>query len=82
MAVAADPALARPAVAEATIDLNGRVVQAQAAGQTVRAAIEQVASRLEIRLGRAGSGSARRRQISDERREDIRPYAEVKGRFH
>ena len=53
VAVAADPAVARPAVAQATIDLNGRVVRAQAAGPTMRAAIEQMASRLEVRLGRA-----------------------------
>jgi ribosome-associated translation inhibitor RaiA len=52
VAVSADPAVARPAVAQATIDLNGRVVRAQAAGQTVRAAIEQMASRLQVRLGR------------------------------
>ena len=53
VAVSADPAVARPAVAQATIDLNGRIVRAQAAGQTVRAAIEQMASRLLVRLGRA-----------------------------
>ncbi len=51
--VSADPAVARPAVAQATIDLDGRVVRAQAAGQTVRAAIEQMASRLQVRLSRA-----------------------------
>jgi ribosome-associated translation inhibitor RaiA len=53
LAVAADPAVARPAVAQATIDMNGRVLRAQAAGQTVRAAIEQMANRLQARLGRA-----------------------------
>ena len=53
VAVSADPAVACPAVAQATIDLNGRVVRAQAAGQTVRAAIEQMASRMQVRLGRA-----------------------------
>jgi ribosome-associated translation inhibitor RaiA len=52
VAVSADPAVGCPAVAQGTIDLNGRVVRAQAAGQTVRAAIEQMASRLEVRLGR------------------------------
>ena len=36
LAVAADPAVARPAVAQATIDMNGRVLRAQAAGQTMR----------------------------------------------
>ena len=53
LAVAADPAVARPAVAQATIDMNGRVLRAQAAGQTMRAAIEQMADRLRVRLGRA-----------------------------
>jgi len=53
LAVAADPAVTRPAVAQATIDLNGRVVRAQAAGQTMRAAIEQMADRLQGQLGRA-----------------------------
>ena len=51
--VCADPAVARPAVAQATIDLNGRVVRAQAAAQTVHAAIEQMACRLQVRLCRA-----------------------------
>jgi ribosome-associated translation inhibitor RaiA len=53
LAVAPDPAVARPAVAQATIDMNGRVLRAQAAGQTMRAAIEQMADRLQARLGRA-----------------------------
>jgi ribosome-associated translation inhibitor RaiA len=52
VAVSADPAVERPAVAQATIDLNSRVVRAQAAGRTVRTAIEQMASRLQVRLGR------------------------------
>jgi ribosome-associated translation inhibitor RaiA len=59
LAVAADPAVARPAVARAAIDLNGRVVRAQAAGQTMRAAIEQMSDRLRVRLGRA-AGTGRR----------------------
>ena len=53
LAVAADPAVARPAVAQATIDMNGRVLRAQAAGQTMRAAIGHMADRLQARLGRA-----------------------------
>jgi ribosome-associated translation inhibitor RaiA len=61
LAVAADPAVARPAVAQATIDLNGRVVRAQAAGPTMRAAIEQMADRLRVRLGRAARNWAARR---------------------
>jgi len=53
LAMAADPAVARPAVARATIDMNGRVQRAQAARETMRAAIEQMACRLKARLGRA-----------------------------
>jgi ribosome-associated translation inhibitor RaiA len=53
LAVAADPAVARPAVAQVTVDMNGRIVRAQAAEQTMRAAIEQMAARLRVRLGRA-----------------------------
>jgi ribosome-associated translation inhibitor RaiA len=53
LAVAADPAVARPALAQATIDMNGRVVRAQASAETMRAAIERMAARLQIRLGRA-----------------------------
>ena len=61
LAVAGDPAVARPAVAQATLDLNGRVVRAQAAGPTMRAAIEQMADRLRVRLGRAARNWAARR---------------------
>ena len=53
LTVAADPAIARPAVAQATVDMNGRVIRAQAAGQTMRMAIDQMASRLRVRLVRA-----------------------------
>lgn len=53
LAVAGDPAVARPALAQATIDLNGRVVRAAASAETMRAAIEQMAARLQVRLGRA-----------------------------
>jgi ribosome-associated translation inhibitor RaiA len=53
LAVAADRAVARPALAQITVDVNGRIVRAQAAEQTMRAAIEQMAARLRVRLGRA-----------------------------
>jgi ribosome-associated translation inhibitor RaiA len=53
LAVAADPAVARPAVAQVTVDMNGRIVRAQAAEQTMRAAIEQMEIRLRVRLDRA-----------------------------
>jgi hypothetical protein len=50
LTVAADPAVARPAIAQATVDMNGRIVRAEAAGQTMRAAIEQMQARLRVRL--------------------------------
>ena len=53
LTVSADPAVPRPAVAQGTIDLNGRIVRAQAAGQTMRAAIEHMAARLRARLDRS-----------------------------
>jgi ribosome-associated translation inhibitor RaiA len=53
LTVAADPAVTRPAIAQVTVDMNGRIVRAQAAEQTMRAAIEQVEARLRIRLDRA-----------------------------
>jgi ribosome-associated translation inhibitor RaiA len=53
LAVAADPAVARPALAQITVDLNGRIIRAHAAEQTMRTAIDQMAARLPVRLGRA-----------------------------
>jgi ribosome-associated translation inhibitor RaiA len=61
LAISADPAVARPAVAQATIDLNGRTVRAQAAGETMRAAIEHMAARLRVRLDRSARNWAARR---------------------
>jgi hypothetical protein len=43
LTVAADPAVARPAIAQATVDMNGRIVRAQAAEK----------ARLRVRLERA-----------------------------
>jgi ribosome-associated translation inhibitor RaiA len=53
LAMAPDPAVARPAVAQATIDMNGRVIRAQAAETTMRLAVEQMSRRLRTRLTRA-----------------------------
>ena len=61
LAVSADPAVARPAVAQATVDLNGRTIRAQAAGETMRAAIEHMAARLRVRLDRLARNWAARR---------------------
>lgn len=49
----ADPAVQRPAIAQANVDLNGRLIRAQAAGETMRAAVEHACRRLRIRLERA-----------------------------
>lgn len=51
--MAADPAVRRPAVAQINIDLNGRLLRAQAAGETVREAVEHACDRMRIRLERA-----------------------------
>jgi ribosome-associated translation inhibitor RaiA len=61
LGVSADPAMPRPAVAQATIDLNGRTVRAQAAGETMRAAVEHMAARLRVRLDRSARDWAARR---------------------
>lgn len=53
LTMSADPAVACPAVAQVTVDMNGRIVRAQAAGQTMRAAIEGMEARLRVRLDRA-----------------------------
>ena len=51
--MSADPAVQRPAIAQANVDLNGRLIRAQAAGETMRAAVEQACDRLRVRLERA-----------------------------
>jgi ribosome-associated translation inhibitor RaiA len=48
-----DPAVRRPATVQVNVDLNGRLIRAQAAGETMRAAVEHVCDRLRIRLERA-----------------------------
>ena len=53
LAVSPDPAVACPVVAQATVDMNGRVIRAQAAGRTAREAIGHLGTRLRVRLGRA-----------------------------
>ena len=53
LTMAADPAVERPAIAQANIDLNGRLIRAQAVEETMREAIERMHDRLTIRLERA-----------------------------
>ena len=52
LTMAADPAVEHPLIAPANIDLNGRLIPAQAAGQTMREAVGHACDRLRIRLGR------------------------------
>lgn len=53
LTMAADPAVERPAIAQVNIDLNGRLIRAQAAGTTTREAVERACDRLRIRLEHA-----------------------------
>jgi sigma 54 modulation/S30EA-like ribosomal protein len=53
LTMVADPAVERPAIAQANIDVNGRLIRAQATGQTMREAIGHTCARLRIRLERA-----------------------------
>ena len=61
LTMAADPAVERPAIAQANIDLNGRPVRAQAAAATMRDAIETLSDKLRIQLERAARNWARLR---------------------
>ncbi len=49
---AADPAVTRPAIAQANLDLNGRLVRAHVAAETMREAIDLLHERLVRRLER------------------------------
>jgi ribosome-associated translation inhibitor RaiA len=62
LTMSADPAVTHPAVAQATVDVNGRIVRAEAAGPTMRDAIELMAHRLQFRLDRTAQGRVTRRQ--------------------
>ena len=53
LTMAADPAVGRPTIAQASVDLNGRLVRAQAAGATMREAVEHGCDRLRTRLEHA-----------------------------
>jgi ribosome-associated translation inhibitor RaiA len=50
LTMAADPAVSQPATAQVNLDLNGRVIRARAAGETMRVAIERMRARLRARL--------------------------------
>jgi hypothetical protein len=53
LVMTADPAVERPAIAQVTVDLNGRLLRAAASGPTMREAVEHACDRLRIRLDRA-----------------------------
>jgi hypothetical protein len=53
LTMAADPAVERPAIAQANIDLSGRLIRAQATAATMRQAIDLMHDRLRVRLEHA-----------------------------
>jgi hypothetical protein len=53
LTMATDPAVERPAVAQANLDLNGRLIRAQATGADMREAVNRMSGRLRMRLLRA-----------------------------
>ena len=53
LTMAADPAVERPAIAQVNLDLNGRLIRAQATGADMREAVNRMSDRLRIRLERA-----------------------------
>lgn len=66
LAIAADAGDSRPAIAQASVDLNGRRVRAQAAEATMRAAIESMCQKLKARLARAAEQDAAAGQADDD----------------
>ena len=67
LTMSADPAVALPAAAHATIDVNGQIVRVEAAGQTMRDAIERMANRLRARVDRTVQGPVSRRRAARRR---------------
>lgn len=53
LTMVANPAVQFPAIAQVTVDLNGRLLRAQAAGRTMREAVEHAGDRLRVQLARA-----------------------------
>ena len=52
LAVSADPAVERPATAQARLDLNGRLLRAHVAAPSMREAIDELNDRLREQLER------------------------------
>jgi hypothetical protein len=61
LALAADPAVSRPATAHATIDAGGRIIRAQASARTLGEAADLLHDRLRIRLAHGRVWPAGRR---------------------
>ncbi len=64
LTMAADPAVERPALAQATVSVNGRPVRAQADARTMREAVDHLVQRLRVRLNRAHAAWTVRRVTS------------------
>jgi len=62
----ADPAVDRPVVAQANLDVNGRLVRAQVQGKTAREAIDRLEAALRRRLDRVAEHWEARRGNSSE----------------
>jgi ribosome-associated translation inhibitor RaiA len=67
LTMSADPAVAAPAVAHVTVDVNGRIVTAEAAGRTMSEAIEYMADRFRARLDRVAHGPVSRLRAARQR---------------
>ena len=61
LALAADPAVSRPATAQATIDAGGRIIRAQASARTLGEAADLLHDRLRTRMAHSRAWPARRR---------------------
>jgi hypothetical protein len=61
LAVSADPAVARPAMVQASLDVNGRMVRAHAAATTLRAATDRLHDTLLESLSKIGRNWQARR---------------------
>ncbi|MEV3901509.1 HPF/RaiA family ribosome-associated protein [Mycobacterium sp. NPDC050551] len=57
-----DPAVSRPVVAQAMLDVDGRLVRAQVEGSTAREAIDRLQAKMRRQLERIDRGHARRRE--------------------
>ena len=72
-----DPAVARPVIAQANLDVNGRLVRAEVEGETAREAIDRLEARLRRRLERvAERGESKRGNASQDNPHEWRHQSE------